>query len=416
MLFQEEMSFPSVAVVGGGVSGLYIANNLLDKNYQVTLFERNGVLGGRVRSISLKSRGMIETGAGRFNEKHKILLKLIQDCGLRSQVSPISNNERAYNVDGASSYTSFKKYIAKYLFDSLPTLSAKYTKEQLKAMTMKELLMKEFKKENVEHIINAFGYNSEFEIQNAYTTIQILTKEFNDKIQYFYLKGGLSQIVECLHQNIIEKGGKVLLNTTITNYDPKLNILSFNNIHAKYDKVVFACTKKTLMSLHDLIEHDMKLSGYLRSIEMAPLNRIFAVFPVDQTGVAWFHDIKRTTTDLPIRYIIPLNPQSGLIQVSYTDNLFARYWHSKPKKQYTDELMKYLKEMFPDKNIPEPTWIRGYYWEEGATYWKPYYKQYRNLKNYNYYIAGEIMSSTHSGWIEGALESAQNVLRLFTIH
>lgn len=404
----------SIAIVGGGIAGLYIAHELLDAGHQVTVFEKSAEVGGRIHTVSLGKFGTIEAGAGRFNEKHHLLLQLIRQCGLNENVKPITNKERWY-FPSKNPVKLYNKYINEYLFHNIPTWITKYTKQQLVGMTMKELLMLEFPSNTVNNIIGAFGYNSEFEIQNAYTTIRILKKEFNDKIQYFYLQGGLSQMIHILKSRIIFKGGIVKTNTCVIDYDPIQNILKYNDSSAKFDKVIFACTKNTLSSFKRLIEHDSLLRDYLTSIQMAPLNRMFAIFKVDKTGLAWFHDIPRLTTNLPVRYIIPFNPKLGLIQISYTDNEYARYWHSKPTKDCKNELMAQLRQMFPHKTISQPTWLKSYYWEEGVTYWKPFYKVYRNTKNNNYYIAGEMMTPTHSGWIEGALQSAQNVIKMLTI-
>lgn len=410
------MTTLSVAIIGGGISGMYIADALLSKGLNVSLFEKQNTLGGRVHTVSINDKETIEIGAGRFNERHKHLLKLIRNCGLQDKISPISNNQRSYHIGKTITFANYKKYVTEYLFGSIVNSASKYTKTQLLSMTMHDMLYKEYPDYIVRHIIGAFGYNSEFELQNAYTTLQILKKEFNDNIQYYYLQGGLSQIIHCLELQIVNKGGAIFKNTSVNQYDPVQNIITFHDKSLKFDKVIFCCTKKTLSQFSKLLEYDPKLNNYIETIQMAPLNRIFAVFPVNKNGVAWFHDIKRVTTNLPIRYIIPLNAQTGLIQISYTDNAFAKYWHRKSNYECKKEIVKYLKEMFPNKDIPYPTWLKSYYWEEGATYWKPFYRRYRNLKNNNYYIAGEMMSTTHSGWIEGALESGKNIVNLLTIH
>jgi hypothetical protein len=409
----------SVAIIGGGISGLYIANKLLEQRYHVTIFEKSNRLGGRVHTVQLKGLGNIETGAGRFNEKHKLLLKLIRDCGAESNVGKIPFQKRWYYNGTSINHRNYSDNIEKRLFANITKWLNKYSKHELFNMTMRDLLLLEFPSNTVVDIVSAFGYNSEFEIQNAYTTLHILSKEFNDNIQYYYLNGGLSQLTSSLEAMIKEKGGTLQLNTTVIGYEPTKNIVSFavkgrSVEQQSFQKVVFACTKKALLAFSDLLNYDQMLMNYIRTIEMAPLNRMFALFPVQSNGLAWFDGVRRTTTNLPIRYIIPFDPKKGLIQISYTDNEFARYWRSKSNQECKTEITKQLRLMFPDKDIPEPLWIKSFYWNEGVTYWKPSYKSYRNSKNKPYYIAGEIMSSTHSGWIEGALQSAHNVIGMFT--
>lgn len=277
-------------------------------------------------------------------------------------------------------------------------------------------------KRKTQQIINAFGYNSEFELQNAYTSLQIFRKDFNDKIQYYFLQDGLSQIITHLQNKVLEhKNNNIFSNTEVIDYDNTSNtITSMHNtkntrLVKQYDKVVFCVTKQSLLKFNKLLEADNKLCSYLnKSIEMAPLHRIFAQFPNGSDGKVWFHDIKRTTTSLPIRYIIPSDIKTGLIQISYTDKQFADYWNSfNNDKELIDELMKNLRILYPNKLIPRPVWIKRHYWKEGATYWKPNYSLYKNKRDSNYYIGGEMTSPFHSAWIEGALESVDKIINFF---
>ena len=413
------MEVVKVGIVGGGMSGLYTAYKLLKKGYNVTVFEKSNRLGGRIHSINLHKSGVVETGAGRFNKRHVLLLKLIRECKLKSNVSPIGKTKRVYEQYGRLSNLTFQKYVAGFLFGNIKKWLKKYSIAELKSLTTKKLLLNEFRAPKiVDHIINAFGYNSEFEIQNAYTTLTILSKEFNDDIPYYYLQGGRSQLIQCLEKKIIDNGGTIVKNSNVLYYEPASNTLQVERNQQftvnHFDKVVFACTKSRLLKFKSLMQFDHQLLNYLNSIEMAPLNRIFVKFPMNENGHVWFQDLLRTTTPLPIRYIIPLNYETGLIQISYTDNEFASYWHTLTRQECEKQIIHYLRKMFPDRHIPNPVWLERFYWREGVTYWKPSYKVYRNSKNKNYYIAGEIMSTTHSGWIEGALESSKRVVDLFT--
>jgi hypothetical protein len=180
----------------------------------------------------------------------------------------------------------------------------------------------------------------------------------------------------------------------------------------QFDKVIFCVTRNTLAKFHTLIKHDNMLNHYISSIQSAPLTRIFAIFPKDKSGEVWFHDIPRTTTNLPIRYIIPINSNVGLIQVSYTDNAFAKFWSKQRQDVMRKKIMHDLKTLFPDKRIPEPLWIERTYWKEGATYLKPEFTLYENSPNNPYYICGEMMSQSHFGWIEGGLESVSKLFSL----
>src|SRR5436305_14717634 len=47
----------SVAIFGGGVAGLSAAQELIERGFQVSVFERNDVFGGKARSLSVPNTG-----------------------------------------------------------------------------------------------------------------------------------------------------------------------------------------------------------------------------------------------------------------------------------------------------------------------------------------------------------------------
>jgi 15-cis-phytoene desaturase len=46
-----------VAVLGGGVCGLSAAHELVERGYEVAVYERNPVFGGKARSLSISNTG-----------------------------------------------------------------------------------------------------------------------------------------------------------------------------------------------------------------------------------------------------------------------------------------------------------------------------------------------------------------------
>jgi len=405
-----------VGIIGGGISGLYLGYKLSEMGHSVCIFEQSGRLGGRVHTVTVDG-DMFETGAGRFNANHKRLLKLLRDLQLSDNVAPIVS-KRSYKIN--SRVYDYEKYVGGLLFKRIVLASTKYSVDELKSITLKDFMTKVLGAMITNRVIDAFGYNSEFELQNAYTSLKIFKTDFNDEIQYYYLQGGLSQIIETLKRRVYtRKENQIILNAVVNDYDMQSNKVSWTHKKQQYskhfDKVVFCVTKQALLSIRSLMDQDPLLLKYLTtSIEMAPLHRIFVKFPVEKEGVAWFQGMSRVTTNLPIRYLIPSNPSTGLMQISYTDKQYADFWNSfESDEKVIDALMDNLKKLFPDLTIPRPLWIKRFYWSEGATYWKTNFKQYRNNHKNNYYIAGEITSMFHNAWMEGALESCDRLLKTF---
>ena len=186
----------------------------------------------------------------------------------------------------------------------------------------------------------------------------------------------------------------------------------------KTNNLILALDKTPLLSLPYL----SSLKPKLDSVKKVTLVRIYAIYPIDKkTQKVWFHDIGKVTTDIEIKYIIPYNPQEGLIMISYTDQMLADFWNKiidQGPKKLQDEINKQLKKLFPKKNIPNPTYIKGHTWYNGVHLWKKGFEAsttskeiIQPFKNESLYICGEAYSE-RQGWVEGSLETSEEVLKL----
>ena len=172
------------------------------------------------------------------------------------------------------------------------------------------------------------------------------------------------------------------------------------------------------MKIKYLTKHHNILNN-IKSIQNEPLYRIYARYPLDKkTNKVWFDGLDKIVTNLPIKYIIPINYEKGVIMISYTDSKFANYWIKQVSEgTFETTLNKQLKQLFPDINIPKAKWYKHCPWNSGAGYWKKGYdrklimpKMIQPLgKKENIYICGENYSS-HQAWVEGSLETSNIVL------
>ena len=86
-----------VIILGSGIAGLNIYNELLyQKKYDnMMLIDKNSYIGGRIYTISLTLNGIkhtLEAGGARFNDKHKKIIKLIEEYSLQNQVTKINSS------------------------------------------------------------------------------------------------------------------------------------------------------------------------------------------------------------------------------------------------------------------------------------------------------------------------------------
>jgi monoamine oxidase len=128
---------------------------------------------------------------------------------------------------------------------------------------------------------------------------------------------------------------------------------------------------------------------------------------------AWFHDLQKTVTNSPLRFVIPINPAIGLIMISYTEGEDANRWREiKDEEELQKAVQKEVRALFPDRDIPDPIYMKKHDWPQGCTYWKKgNYNMEETLLEAqnplpNVYICGESIH-THQSWIESALESVE---------
>jgi hypothetical protein len=163
----------------------------------------------------------------------------------------------------------------------------------------------------------------------------------------------------------------------------------------------------------------LKTAPLLKQLATSPLLRIYAKFPVSRDGTIWFTSIPKTVVPSPLRYIIPIDPKSGLIMISYTDGHDTTFWNVLEDTKLENAIMKEVHTLWPDLDIPNPTYIQKHYWGGGCTYWLPgLYDVYEaSMKAMNpkpnLYIVGESISPGNQAWIEGALETAETLLKTF---
>jgi len=438
-------------IIGGGIAGLNTAIKLLDNGINgddIIIVDKSYRLGGKIYTIyneikldNIKEYNYnnYEAGAGRFTNNHINVLNYIKRYGLSKQIIELKNTTGHYLRGNRTNfnevYKTNEKLDIKYLIEKviLETERRKYTKEYLISISFKDLCLDILDNETVMFLINAFGYNSEFENLNANDGIKVFSTDFNPMNIYYKLDKGLSQIIEHMKDELKSKGVKIILNTKLDNfsYSIKKNNNKLNNNNHKFNikfvksdgtilymsstYLILAIDKSGLCQLDALND----ISYLLDSVDSDILLRIYASFPKNQNGYVWFKDIPKVTTDLPIRQFIPVDEKNGIAMISYSDSSYAREWNNM-KIDGTAQLylMKYLREMFPNILIPEPIKIDYYYWSNATHKWLVYSNSNnirdRIIKPFNalsLYICGETYSN-NQGWMEGALETSNEVVKM----
>lgn len=72
-----------VIIIGGGLSGLTLAYLLEKKGFEPTIIEASSRLGGRIQTVDGKLGTPLELGATWFSDSHQALLLLLEELGLK---------------------------------------------------------------------------------------------------------------------------------------------------------------------------------------------------------------------------------------------------------------------------------------------------------------------------------------------
>lgn len=411
-------------VIGGGIGGLYCVEKLVEKyknTKKILLLDERSYFGGR---LITHKKPTYEIGGARFNNNHKLLLKLIHKYKLNKiKLSPIvdfiykSKNDVTYYKDANKTFDMIMKNIIME--------SKKYKKEELIKITLKQFI------DNISEttqlskkLIDIFGYNSEITKMNAYDSLRSFDEDFTNK-NFYVLKEGFSTLCDRM---VIKNKDKVeyKLNHKVNNIKKGDNIFEIICNNQKTNKNYSFNSKKIILAVksEQLRQFNIlkPVFPYLKCLYNAPLLRIYAKYPINKTTKkAWFCDLPRLTTNSFLRHIIPIDANSGLIMISYTDgsdtNVFLQ---DKTSQKLKDEetiknmIQDELKLILPKYNIPQPTYFKTHMWNVGAHHWKPNCnsKEIQNeIKNplKDVYIIGEAFSQKQA-WVEGSLESVESII------
>lgn len=384
-------------IVGAGIAGLWLADKLTKRGDAVIVLEQDKRVGGRI----VTSKHGYEIGAGRIATNHRLTLALVKRFGLET----ISlGHEVAWKSKG----NPLEENTFQAAWAPVVATLAKTPAKVQGTETLRSLATKTLGPDLTNRILAQFGYRAEMDTLRADLGIRAFQNEMGADTSFVVVKGGLSQIPQGL-----AKGLDVRLNTTVQDVkhvDGIYKVLTPTKTFV-CDRVILALPAPALKKLPCL--RSFKALDYL---QMKPLTRIYA----QTVGSAPAFLSKRLITDSPLRYIIPVRPDKGLIMISYVESQDTEFWRGLKGHALIAKLQKELRLLFPTEQIPEFKWVRAYEWSGGCTYWipdqyDPVVESRRAMKPLpkmpRLHLCGESFS-LRQAWIEGALEHAATLLEM----
>jgi len=381
------MTTYDVAVIGGGIAGLY-ANYLLTKKKQnCIVLEKNSTVSGRVREHEFHG-ARLKCGAGIIVPENKSLVKLLKKLGMKVEFSPAGIKDLITPAFDMGKAVKEVKKVYK-----------KMTKKDLLNLTAREILYKYFEKDFADNFI----LHSEFE--------DYLEGSFEYLMKYYPINDLDNQPFESMGGKWTELVDKLTLPNIKTDYEVKTiekkgNTFSINgDIQAK--QVIFSVTITALENIKCIGFKLPKVSDYVGS---TPFSRVYAYYPDGYTMKDGY-----VKTGGMIDKIIKIN--KNIVMASYADGPKAVFWGGVKKLPLEDQ-KKILKEKLGDVGFdfgtPDDIFIA--FWTDGDHVIRPYGK-FRTIDNLldklskpckGVYIIGEMLSK-RPGYVDGALQSVERL-------
>ncbi len=436
-------------IVGGGISSIYLVY-LLSKhkswvNKKICVLEKENNFGGRLKVFKTRKQGINyewDEGGARFNQNHHLLRSLIKEVGLSKNIVEAGAHIdfMPTNKEFYSKHPELLRLDPNELMNKVLDSMKNKKKEVLIKTNFLEYAPKVLTKEELQYVIDSFGYYAELEKMNAYDFYRLIRFDMSTNHSKFYgLTSKLGSVVIALIEKIklskmYKKGHiKFFTNQEVKSIDYSVSkkiftIKSNRDLIWKSKKCVCAMPQKALKKLKIL----KPINKLLDSINCIPLCRIYSIYRVPKKQLkknknkensnVWFDFMNgKVSTDSPIRFIIPVDKKKGVIMISYSDDKYADYWHKQEKKSmnHLNSRIQALTQKWVPKRVkvPKPIFTKVSYWDCGVAYWKKnvdskkvYKKILHPYDKIPLFICGENYS-LHQAWTEGALQTAKDVYK-----
>ena len=455
-------------IIGGGLSGLYFTYRLLQQNNtsKILLLEKGEEFGGRIHTFHNRVFESIESGAGRFSKvSNPLLCQLIKDLKLWSRVyshdshavflpseyngKQVMNSAFDYSVISADSTGStglFGSYLPDFqsagllvldsiLGDTLPNVgivvkllasSKLYSKKYLLSISLIDFAKRILKQNEVQFLLDSFGYYSELVIMNAYDSLKVINS-LSPFEQFCGIRGGFSLIIERLLRKIKSYSSSsvnLISDASVESVQRIQTDDGFFVTFLKNSKKIKVYAKHCICAIptNDLAKLSIfrPLKKELQSVICAPLCRIYAKYK--SSASLWFKGLPKFTTDNDLRMVIPVDESQGVIMMSYTDNIYAEKWKrifDRGGKDAVEKKLQRLMETSTGRVVPLATDIVVFFWKCGVGYWSVgadstaiSKKMIQPFVGEELFVCGENFSADKQQWMEGALETAEKVLSL----
>lgn len=348
-----------VAIVGGGVAGLFAAMRLSgDRSARIAVFEATDRTGGRLLSLHFPNltNQTAEIGGMRLRHTDEHALKIVTDMIGKDRLQDFAYPITGYYLREKHFSTLHDAQALPYalnaqeravvaggedlLTHTINALNASADGTALDSVGLWELLLQKRSREAYNYMRDILGYNSPLSNWDARTAIRWFERDFAYKTKYFKLRGGLEQIPRAIAKAFASQGGAIHLNHQLTGLrkrpDAGFDLMfrtDTGETRVAAKRIVLAIPPNAFPALlrSAVFSDNPRFRHAVNSVHKVPLAKVHFAFEQD-----WWTPrnlpVGRVITDLPARQIYRwgVDGTSGhaLVMASYHDGEMIEFWEA----------------------------------------------------------------------------------------
>jgi monoamine oxidase len=417
-MMEAQAEVLDVAIIGGGVSGLYSAWRLLCDpergKQQIKVFEASQRIGGRL--LTLKPPGLhttCELGGMRVMSRHRLVSKLLKHFGLETVLMPTDRPESIaylrgrqlrhtdlnnpslvpYNlrpVEEAALADSLLNHALEKILPNCTRIDHAALQDEVQYATFHgtplhelgfwNVLARTLSSEAHAFLRDSCGYDCLVSNWNAADAIPFILADFGADATYSRVVKGFERLPQLLKSRIEDAGGEVMMGKSLRSFDLKTTepgnnvvVLSFaDNSIVEAKNLVLAMPRRSLELLRDAqllrdahprgMLDSPQVRGLIESVEPIPLFKLFLCY-----RYPWWKDvgvrIGRSVTDLPIRQVYYWSAEpnwentdgNSAILASYDDDVNVTFWEGLRDRKAAHKQLE-AKKCYGGAQTPHEHW------------------------------------------------------------
>jgi lysine 2-monooxygenase len=477
-----------VAIVGGGVSGVYTAWRLAQERpgLRVRLFEASDRIGGRLHSVAFPQAPHLvaEAGGMRYQKAHTHVAPLVDLLGLASREYPIDRPAsrlmlrgknfsladvkadkarypyRVPDKDQSPQADYFQRGIAQILGGHPPGTPAEWSRirasyryrgKPLRDWKSRDMLTSVMSAEELALMQDGSGYDDWIDGENGLDEMDFVYSGEDLDATFYTIAGGYQRLPLTLAEQAAKAGATLALRTKLMALEPnggtyRLTLRDASGAQSTLTaaKVVLALPRRSIETIAHFPERaDKRFTWLLGAATPIPACKSLLLYKR-----TWWRDHGivegRSITDLPARQFYCLGSEAARLPgedtggygvlMAYCDMGNVAHWQSlvaKPDPSgftalpgasplVADVHREAATVIGPTKEAPVAAYFQDWTAEPFGGGWHYYALGYdgvnvaagmiKPLPFRELYVCGEAYSLAQ-GWVEGALERAETMLR-----